>query len=112
MPPVFRKKQWLKTRNGLGHFFLGVRMSTQGLTKAERKERAKRALQWLQLRKDNLLSQVRAADVLNISRRRLQSIEARTVRPRLSTLIAFRDYSEKLARERKREGQRDSGWAE
>jgi DNA-binding XRE family transcriptional regulator len=80
------------------------------LTKAARKERMKRAQQWLRLRQNFLLSQTKLADILGLSRRTVQAVEGGECSPRFSTLAAFRDYSEKLERERKREGRRESGW--
>jgi DNA-binding XRE family transcriptional regulator len=95
----------------LGHYLLGVNMLTKELTKKESQERARVARMWLQLRKNNLLSQVRLADILGISRRTVQLIEAGEVSPRFSTQRKFRDYAEKIKREHARESQRESGWA-
>ena len=52
-------------------------------------ERRKRAEVWRKFRKDYLITQTRLADLLGISRRTVQQIEAGTVTPHGETLRRF-----------------------
>jgi DNA-binding XRE family transcriptional regulator len=68
-------------------------MPTSKLDDAKLRERQEHARRWLQFRKDYLLTQRRLAEMIGISRREIQSIEAGQVIPRFSTQILFRDFT-------------------
>ena len=52
-------------------------------------ERRTRREEWLKFRKDNLFTQVKLAEILEISRRTVQFIEAAELTPLMSTLRKF-----------------------
>ena len=55
----------------------------------EQVERNKRAEEWKSFRKDNLITQRKLADLIEVSRRTIQQIEAGTISPHKSTLNQF-----------------------
>lgn len=63
-------------------------------------ERETRRKEWTRFRKDNLLTQVKLAEVLGISRRTVQFIEAGELTPLASTLRQFRSLKAKYDAER------------
>ncbi len=67
----------------------------------ELKEREERASEWLALRRDFLYTQRWLADMLCLSRRTVQQVEACRVSPRMTTLRRFRNLKLKHERERK-----------
>lgn len=66
----------------------------------ELKERTARQEEWRTFRREFLFSQKKLGDVLNLSRRTIQEIEAGRVSPHRSTLRAFRDLKLKYDAER------------
>jgi DNA-binding XRE family transcriptional regulator len=75
---------------------------TQLETAPEEKRRKKRAKEWKQFRRDNLLTQVRLADTLEIARRTVQKIEAGVVTPLAETLRRFEALRERYANNSKK----------
>ena len=64
------------------------------------KEREQRRHEWVEFRKKNLFTQVRLAEVLELSRRTVQQIEAGKVSPWPETLRKFQALKAKYDRER------------
>ena len=63
-------------------------------------ERRTRREEWLKFRKDNLFTQVILAEILEISRRKVQFIEAAELTPLMSTLRKFRALKAKYDAEK------------
>ena len=63
-------------------------------------ERRTRREEWLKFRKDNLFTQVKLAEILEISRRTVQFIEAAELTPLMSTLRKFRALKAKYDAEK------------
>lgn len=70
-------------------------MALPKLSAVEKRERKDRAHEWKGFRKARLFTQIRLADVLGISRRTVQQIEAGKVAPHPSTLGKFIGLKEK-----------------
>ena len=63
-------------------------------------ERETRRKEWTRFRKDNLFTQVKLAEILEISRRTVQFIEAAELTPLMSTLRKFRALKAKYDAEK------------
>ena len=74
------------------------------LTEDEKKDAIERAVLWQQFRTDNKLSQRFLAEIIGVSRRTVQQIEAALVVPHRGTLKAFKDLQEKYEAEGKSGG--------
>ena len=57
--------------------------------KAEMKMREQRKQEWVKFRKDNLITQIKFADLLGVSRRTIQMVERNRVSPYPVTLRKF-----------------------
>ena len=66
-------------------------------------EREVRKLEWQQFRKENLFTQVKLAEVLGISRRSVQLVEASRVSPFPGTLRKFLALKAKYEQEKQRD---------
>ena len=64
-------------------------MPNARLDNAEKKAREQRAQEWLKFRKDNLITQIKFADLLGVSRRTIQMIERGRVSPYPITLRKY-----------------------
>lgn len=60
-------------------------------------EKAHRAKEWLSFRKDNLITQVRMAELSGVSRRTIQMIEAGRLIPHFRTQQRFLDLKQRLS---------------
>ncbi len=69
-------------------------------TDEDLEERQTRRREWSRFRKDFLLTQVKLADVLGISRRTVQFIEAGELTPLASTLRKFNTLKAKYQQEK------------
>lgn len=69
-------------------------------SKEDLKERELRRHEWVEFRRKNLFTQVRLAQVLELSRRTVQQIEAGKVSPWPETLRKFQALKAKYDRER------------
>jgi len=74
------------------------------LTEDEKKDAIDRAVIWQKFREDNILSQRRLAEIINISRRTIQAIEAGLVVPHRGTIKAFEELQKKYEAEGKSGG--------
>jgi len=70
-------------------------MSRPKPTEEDLEERQVRRREWIRFRKDNLLTQVKLAEVLGISRRTVQFVESAELTPLQSTLRRFRTLKAK-----------------
>ena len=70
------------------------------------KEKVKISLEWQRFRADNKLSQKFLAEIIGISRRTIQSIEAGEIIPQNRTLDAFKELQDKYESEGKSTGKR------
>lgn len=59
------------------------------------KDRKKRAEEWRQFRRNHLFTQTRLADIVGISRRTIQQIEAGKITPHPDTLRVFATFRKK-----------------
>jgi len=79
------------------------------MTAAEKKEAMARAVSWVKFREANKLSQRFLAEIIGISRRTIQGIEAGILaHPHPSTLKAFADLREKYLAEGRSDGSKHS----
>ena len=69
------------------------------LTEDEKKDAIERAVLWQQFRTDNKLSQRFLAELIGISRRTIQQIEAALVIPHRGTIKAFEELQKKYEAE-------------
>jgi DNA-binding XRE family transcriptional regulator len=76
-------------------------MAGHSPTKKELKERADRAKEIKQFMKDNLFTEVKLAEVLEISRRSLQMIKAGNVTPRMDILRKWNTLKNKYDKNKK-----------
>jgi len=74
------------------------------LTEDEKKDAIERAVLWQQFRTDNKLSQRFLAELIGISRRTIQKIEAALVIPHRGTIKAFEELQKKYEAEGKSGG--------
>jgi DNA-binding XRE family transcriptional regulator len=61
----------------------------------ELKLRAKRAREWKMFRRNNMLTQVRLADMIGVSRRTIQKVENRYLTPHQQTIRRFAAFKSK-----------------
>jgi DNA-binding XRE family transcriptional regulator len=73
---------------------------------SENKEATARALDWQSFREANKLSQRFLAEIIGISRRTIQCIEAGLVTPHQTTIQKFEELRQKYAAEGKPAGRR------
>ena len=78
------------------------------MNEEEKKEAIERAQEWQRFRQANMLSQRTLGDVIGISRRTIQQIEAGLVLPHKATLAAYNALVEKYRAEGKHDGKNKS----
>ena len=64
--------------------------------KQDQKKRLKRAKEWKKFRDENLFTQKRLADIIGVSRRTIQQIEAGRITPHPTTLRLFAVFKRKF----------------
>lgn len=74
-------------------------MAKRELVEQDLQDRTKRAEEWRSFRKNNLITQKKLSDILGISRRTIQQIEAGIITPHNSTLRIFAAYAAKYKAE-------------
>lgn len=70
-------------------------------TASVQKERNRRAKEWREFRKENLMTQQMLADTIGISRRTVQMVETAGVTPHAGVLSRFKTLQQKYAREKR-----------